>query len=138
MLSTVTGLSLTFIRPPRATPSMLSSAATAALRDIAHRIDLAVQFATGFDYEAFVAIEPRNRPQWKENNLMRRAMLATAVLGGLGLMLLTAVPARAEYGAIAWDAATGKAGASRHEPAAKRAAEAAISECGARRCTVVT
>ena len=37
---------------------MLSSAATAALRDIAHHIDLAVQFATGFDYEAFVA-DPR-------------------------------------------------------------------------------
>jgi hypothetical protein len=34
---------------------MLSSAATAALRDIAHHIDLAVQFATGLDYEAFVA-----------------------------------------------------------------------------------
>src|SRR5207249_3970466 len=37
---------------------MLSSAATAALRDIAHHIDLAVQFATGFDDEAFVA-DPR-------------------------------------------------------------------------------
>ena len=34
---------------------MLSSAATAALRDIAHHIDLAVQFSAGFDYEAFVA-----------------------------------------------------------------------------------
>jgi hypothetical protein len=65
-------------------------------------------------------------------------MLATAVLGELGSMLLTAVPARAEYGAIAWDAATGKAGASWHEAAAKRAAEAAISECGASGCKVVT
>jgi uncharacterized protein with HEPN domain len=37
---------------------MLSSAATAALRCIAHHIELAVQFATGFDYEAFVA-DPR-------------------------------------------------------------------------------
>jgi hypothetical protein len=37
---------------------MLSSAATAALRDIAHHIDLAVRFSAGFDYEAFVA-DPR-------------------------------------------------------------------------------
>jgi uncharacterized protein with HEPN domain len=37
---------------------MLSSAATAALRDIAHHIDLAIQFTEGFDYEAFVA-DPR-------------------------------------------------------------------------------
>jgi uncharacterized protein with HEPN domain len=37
---------------------MLSSAATAALRDIAHHIDLAIHFTVGFDYEAFVA-DPR-------------------------------------------------------------------------------
>src|SRR5690242_8732624 len=37
---------------------MLSSAATAALRDIAHHIGLAAQFTAGFDYEAFVA-DPR-------------------------------------------------------------------------------
>ena len=37
---------------------MLSSAATAALRDIAHHIDLAIRFSAGFDYEAFVA-DPR-------------------------------------------------------------------------------
>src|ERR1700732_307736 len=37
---------------------MLSSAATAALRDIAHHIGLAAQFSAGFDYEAFVA-DPR-------------------------------------------------------------------------------
>jgi uncharacterized protein with HEPN domain len=37
---------------------MLSSAATAALRDIAHNIDLAVQFATGLDYKTFLA-DPR-------------------------------------------------------------------------------
>jgi hypothetical protein len=39
---------------------MLSSAATAALRDIAHHIGLAAQFTAGFDYEAFVA-DPRCR-----------------------------------------------------------------------------
>jgi uncharacterized protein with HEPN domain len=37
---------------------MLSSAATAALRDIAHHIGLAAEFTAGFDYEAFVA-DPR-------------------------------------------------------------------------------
>lgn len=33
---------------------MLSDSATAALRDIAHHIDLATHFAEGFDYEGFV------------------------------------------------------------------------------------
>ncbi len=37
---------------------MRSDTAIAALRDIAHHIDLAASFAAGFDYEAFVA-EPR-------------------------------------------------------------------------------
>jgi uncharacterized protein with HEPN domain len=37
---------------------MLSSAATAALLDIAHHIDLAAGFAAGFDYETFRA-DPR-------------------------------------------------------------------------------
>jgi uncharacterized protein with HEPN domain len=34
---------------------MLSSAATAALRDVAHHIDLAVQFTAALDYETFLA-----------------------------------------------------------------------------------
>jgi hypothetical protein len=50
---------------------------------------------------------------------MRRAILASAVLVGLGSILLTTVPAHAEYGAIAWDAATGKTGASWHDPTAE-------------------
>ncbi|MBV8739566.1 MAG: DUF86 domain-containing protein [Alphaproteobacteria bacterium] len=37
---------------------MRSDAPLAALRDIVHHIDLAVQFTAGFDYEAFVA-DPR-------------------------------------------------------------------------------
>ena len=69
---------------------------------------------------------------------MHRTMLTAAVLLGLGSILLTAVPAHAEYGAIAWDAATGKRSAIWHEPTAKRATEAAISECGASGCKVVT
>ena len=38
---------------------MPSDTASVALRDIAHHIDLAVHFATGVDYEAFVA-DPRS------------------------------------------------------------------------------
>jgi uncharacterized protein with HEPN domain len=34
---------------------MLSSAATAALRDIAHHIDLAIRFTASFDYQSFEA-----------------------------------------------------------------------------------
>jgi uncharacterized protein with HEPN domain len=37
---------------------MLSSAAIAALRDIAHHIDLAAHFAASFDYDTFRA-DPR-------------------------------------------------------------------------------
>jgi uncharacterized protein with HEPN domain len=37
---------------------MRSEASIAALRDIAHHIDLAMRFTGGFDYEAFVA-DPR-------------------------------------------------------------------------------
>ena len=37
---------------------MLSSAAIAALRDIAHHIDLATSFAVGFDFDRFEA-DPR-------------------------------------------------------------------------------
>ena len=69
---------------------------------------------------------------------MRRATRTFVALLGLGVVPLTAVPALAEYGAIAWDEATGKRGASWHEPTAKRAAEAAIGECGTSGCKVVT
>jgi len=75
----------------------------------------------------------------KENSLMRRSTLIAVVLPAFGATLLAAPPARAaEYGAIAWDEASGKRGASWHEPTAKRAAEAAVSECGASGCKVVT
>jgi Domain of unknown function (DUF4189) len=70
---------------------------------------------------------------------MRRSTLIAVVLPAFGVILLAAPPAcAAEYGAIAWDAATGKNAASWHEPSAKRAGEAAISECGASGCKVVT
>jgi hypothetical protein len=40
----------------------ISITASAALRDIAHHIDLAVHFTTGFDYKAFVATRARLCP----------------------------------------------------------------------------
>src|SRR5437016_2388531 len=40
-------------RPRLPTPSMLSDAAAAALRGIAHHIDLAASFAAGFDGQSF-------------------------------------------------------------------------------------
>jgi len=68
---------------------------------------------------------------------MRRATFAASALLGLGAVLLTTVPARAEYGAIAWDRETGKYGASWNKATAQSAAEAALSDCGATGCKVI-
>ncbi|MGH7101325.1 MAG: HepT-like ribonuclease domain-containing protein, partial [Acetobacteraceae bacterium] len=46
---------LTFALPPPSTPFMPSNAASIPLRDIAHHIDLATQFAAGFDADTFRA-----------------------------------------------------------------------------------
>ena len=67
---------------------------------------------------------------------MRPTTLAAALLG-LASVQLIAVPALAEYGAIAWDSETGKYGASWHKATAKSAAETAISECGATGCKII-
>jgi len=70
---------------------------------------------------------------------MRRSALIAVVLPALGATLLVALPVRAaEYGAIAWDAASGKHAARWHEATAKRAGEAAVSDCGASGCKIVT
>jgi Domain of unknown function (DUF4189) len=69
---------------------------------------------------------------------MRRGILTAAVLLGLGSTPLTAESALAQYGAIAWDESTGKYGASWKQSAQRRADEAAISECGASGCKVVS
>ena len=50
---------------------------------------------------------------------------------------MIAVPAMAEYGAIAWDKETGKYGASWNKATAQSAAEAALSDCGATGCKVI-
>jgi hypothetical protein len=62
--------------------------------------------------------------------------VAAAVLS-LGIGLSLSVPAYADFGAIAYDQATGKRGWSIHEPTPQRAAQAALSACGAGECKVV-
>ena len=68
---------------------------------------------------------------------MRRAILAAAALFALVSVQLTAVPALAEYGAIAWDKETGKRGWSWNQQTQSRADEVALSECGATGCKVI-
>jgi hypothetical protein len=68
---------------------------------------------------------------------MRRATLIVFILLGLGVVPLTAVPALAEYGAIAWDKETGKRGWSWNQQTQSRADEMAIAECGASGCKIV-
>jgi len=69
---------------------------------------------------------------------MRRPILTAAAIMTFASVLLAAVPAFAEYGAIAYDKDAGKYAASWHQPTEKRAAEVALSECGASGCKVVT
>jgi hypothetical protein len=68
---------------------------------------------------------------------MRRAIPPTAAMLALASILLSATPALAGYGAIAWDDATHKAGWSWNKSTPKSAAEAALSECGASGCKVI-
>jgi hypothetical protein len=69
--------------------------------------------------------------------MRRLTQAAVATLLGLGVVQLTARPALAEYGAIAWDQSTGKYGAIWKQPAQARADEMAIGECGASGCKIV-
>jgi Domain of unknown function (DUF4189) len=68
---------------------------------------------------------------------MRRAISPTAAMLALASILLAATPVLAGYGAIAWDKATGKYGASWNQPTQRRADDGAIGECGASGCKVV-
>jgi hypothetical protein len=76
-----------------------------------------------------------NDYQEEKDSMRRTALAATAVLA-LGLAQLNAVPALAQYGAIAWDKATGKYGASWNQETSKRAEEVALSDCSATGCKV--
>ena len=68
---------------------------------------------------------------------MRPKVLAATALLGLGMIQLAAVPALAEYGAIAWDKETGKRGRSWNQQTQSRADEVALSECGTTGCKVI-
>src|SRR5215471_20604907 len=68
---------------------------------------------------------------------MRLVTPAAAVLLGLAPVLLTSVPALAEFGAIAWDKETGKRGWSWSRQTQSRADEVALSECGTTGCKVI-
>jgi Domain of unknown function (DUF4189) len=68
---------------------------------------------------------------------MFRVMSSAAAILALASILLAAAPALASYGAIAWDKESGKRGWSWNQPTAQKAAEVAISECGASGCKVV-
>jgi Domain of unknown function (DUF4189) len=69
---------------------------------------------------------------------MSRIVWITIALVVFAYTLWPALPASAGYGAIAWDRGTGKYGASWNQPTGKRAEEAALGECGASGCKVVT
>ena len=62
--------------------------------------------------------------------------VAAAVLG-FAIVLSVALPARADFGAIAYDSGSGKRGWSIREQTPQKAAQAAISACGAGECKVV-
>jgi hypothetical protein len=62
--------------------------------------------------------------------------VAAAVLT-LGMVLSVSLPAYADFGAIAYDSASGKRGWSIREPTPQRADQAAVGACGAGDCKVV-
>lgn len=68
---------------------------------------------------------------------MRRRMWIALGLLAVGGALLPALPALAGYGAIAWDKTSGKSGWVWNQPTAQKAAEGALSQCGAGGCKVI-
>ena len=69
---------------------------------------------------------------------MRRAMLSIAAMAALSLALsaTTAAPARAGFGAVAYDQDAGKYGATWNEPTQARAYERALKQCASPNCRV--
>lgn len=68
---------------------------------------------------------------------MRRRIWTAVALAGFGCAWLPATPAFAGYGAIAWDKESGKSGWISNQPSAQKAAEMALSQCGASGCKVI-
>ena len=68
---------------------------------------------------------------------MRRRVWTAIALLAFGYALLPALPAEAGYGAIAYDRQSGKSGWVWNQPTAQKAAEMALSQCGATGCKVI-
>ena len=64
-------------------------------------------------------------------------LLSTAAALVCGAALLSAAPAYAGYGAIAWEQGTGRHGWSRNQPTQQKADELALSYCGTTSCKVI-
>jgi hypothetical protein len=79
-----------------------------------------------------------NKDYLQENVSMRRNRWIAAALLGLGYTVLPIIPAFAGYGAFAWDRGAGKYGASWNQQSPLLAMKAAIRDCGASRCRVVS
>jgi Domain of unknown function (DUF4189) len=72
----------------------------------------------------------------KSRNVSMR-MLSIAAALALSTLLLSASPASAGYGAIAWEQGTGKHGWSRNQATQQKADELALSYCGTTSCKVI-
>jgi hypothetical protein len=68
---------------------------------------------------------------------MRRRVWAAVAALACGSGLLPGASALAGYGAIAWDQESGRAGWVWNQPTPKKAAEIALSQCGATGCKVI-
>ena len=68
---------------------------------------------------------------------MRRRVWTVIALLAFGYALFPTAPARAGWGAVAWDRESGKSGWIWNQPTAKEAAEKALSQCGATGCRLV-
>lgn len=68
---------------------------------------------------------------------MRRRIGTVAAIAVMVVTFAPAVPAFAGFGAIAWDKETGKSGWVWDQPTPKKAAEMALSKCGASGCKII-
>ena len=68
---------------------------------------------------------------------MRQGNLTAALILVVACMIGSATPALAAYGAIAWERGTGRQGWSWDQTTPQKAAELALSACGASGCKVI-
>jgi uncharacterized protein DUF4189 len=73
----------------------------------------------------------------QENRSMRQKNPIAALILAVACVVVSATPALAAFGAIAWDRGTGRQGWSWDQTTPQKAAELAISACGASDCKVI-